>query len=143
MAKRKRNANKAARTRAAHKAASEDAMQVDPPTKDAAPSGTSPSPARKQRVRTVSPRSLLDMKSSFELTYTVYRAIQAHERLYKDAGVLHGDINPNTILILDWPADEAAGRPRPMLDGALVDFDVPYSVEGLRHLVHPWPCKWG
>ena len=29
-----------------------------------------------------------------------------------------------------------------VLDGALIDYDVPYSVEGLRHLVHPWPYKF-
>ena len=74
----------------------------------------------------------------------------AHERLHKDANTLHGDINPNTIILLDWPADDpqvkcaqtAQGPRKLVLDGALIDYDVPYSVEGLRHLVHPWPYKF-
>ena len=73
---------------------------------------------------------------------------------------MHGDINPNTIIILDWPAssmsrqqacaadgdgtvhDDAArgDEDGARTDGALVDFDYPVSVAARRKLVNPDPA---
>ncbi|TFK87266.1 hypothetical protein K466DRAFT_586512 [Polyporus arcularius HHB13444] len=131
-----------------------DVMQVDPnpPAKNSDRTSTrtqntkAPSAQPFQRVRRVSPRTLDQFTNSHELVYVVAGAVRAHERLYKEAGVLHGDINPNTILILDWPASEGdsdgAAQGKARTEGALVDFDVPYSLEGIRQLVHPWPYKF-
>ncbi|TFK87276.1 hypothetical protein K466DRAFT_617041 [Polyporus arcularius HHB13444] len=70
---------------------------------------TEPAHARpRTRVRHVSPRSLSEIKSSYELVSVVYGAVQAHQQLHERAGVLHGDINPNTILILDWPSESGS-----------------------------------
>ncbi|RDX52115.1 hypothetical protein OH76DRAFT_1400460 [Lentinus brumalis] len=151
------------------------------------------------RVRHVSPRSLSEIKSSYELVSVVYGAVHAHQQLYERAGVLHGDINPNTILILDWPASssesespcaraspsssgaapdsqsasqpggpasasepkseksasssrhgadgegegggDGEGEGEGRTEGALVDFDVPYSAAAWRH-ARPGPYRW-
>ncbi|KAI0698674.1 hypothetical protein C8Q76DRAFT_584021, partial [Earliella scabrosa] len=91
-------------------------------------------PRRPSRLKDVSPRTLEDFKNSRELVWTMLGAIEAHRALYEKAGTLHGDINTNTIIILDWPAgsEQDGQQRRPPTEGALVDFDVPYSREAWR-----------
>ncbi len=52
---------------------------------------------------------------------------------------MHGDINTNTIIILDWPAGSDHEGPRN--HGALVDFDIPYTIQAVRKLRQRWPPK--
>ncbi|KAI0752317.1 hypothetical protein C8Q80DRAFT_1266873 [Daedaleopsis nitida] len=116
---------------------------------------------RRSRLKPVSPRSLEEMTSGFELVYTILGSIKAHRRLYEDAGYVHGDINPNTIIILDWSAadgkdaardgagggdakDKGKGKNEDKgarTEGALVDFDIPYTREAIRKLGEDWPPK--
>ena len=122
------------------------------------PSPPLPNPAfdparRPSRLKDVQPRSLSEINNSIELVATVASAIRgaspsrptprllpqptpgyalAHQRLYEDAGILHGDINNNTIIILDHPDDS--------FHGALVDFDYPVSVAARRKLANPDPA---
>ncbi|KAI0684682.1 hypothetical protein C8T65DRAFT_836365, partial [Cerioporus squamosus] len=120
-----------------------------PASASASASDDPPRPAPRPRVRPVSPRTLNELKSSQELVYVMFCAVQAHQHLYERAGVLHGDINPNTILILDWPRPrrcpsphgEGASEGEGFTEGALVDFDVPYSAAAWRH-PRPGPFKW-
>ena len=41
----------------------------------------------------------------------------AHQRLYLEGGTLHGDVNINTVLLIDFPDGTS--------QGALIDFDMP------------------
>ena len=65
-------------------------------------------------------------------------------------GVLHGDISPNTILILDWPPASPGGARREeeekeegegKTEGALVDLDVPYTDTAFRRAGERWPPR--
>ncbi|KAI0671988.1 hypothetical protein C8Q78DRAFT_1077579 [Trametes maxima] len=84
------------------------------------------------RVRTVTPRDLVHFSDTRELAAVMLDAINAHKRLYEDAKTLHGDINPNTIVIFNFdqpregsvpPGDQSAHENRAV--GALIDFDPP------------------
>ncbi|KAH9896425.1 hypothetical protein C8Q73DRAFT_685390 [Cubamyces lactineus] len=75
-----------------------------------------------QRVKEVNTRSLMDIKDTRELVKVMLDAITAHKRLYEDASVLHGDVNPNTLVIFE-PAAGAEEGARAM--GALIDYDGP------------------
>ena len=125
----------------------------------ATPSNASlPNPAfdptrRPSRLKDVQPRMLLEFGDWRELCATFAGAIggtspsppappfqraiadlaarTAHKRLYEDAGVLHGDVNMHTIVILDHPDGST--------EGALVHFDHPVSVAGCRKLTDPDP----
>ncbi|KAL1948018.1 hypothetical protein VTO73DRAFT_12093 [Trametes versicolor] len=72
------------------------------------------------RVRTVQTRSLVDFADPRELAQVMLDAVTAHKHLYEDAGILHGDINPNTIAIFAFP-DGGGGRSV----GGLIDCDEP------------------
>ncbi len=45
----------------------------------------------------------------------------AHQRLLCEAGTLHGDVNINTVLLIDFPDGKT--------QGALVDFDKPITLK--------------
>ncbi|KAI0820399.1 hypothetical protein BC628DRAFT_1330412 [Trametes gibbosa] len=89
------------------------------------------------RVRTVTARALVDFVDPRELCQVMLDAVHAHKRLYEDAKILHGDINPNTIFIFnpDYstqpPTSSAPLRPV----GAIIDFDQPItSKHKAKHL---------
>ncbi|KAI9065042.1 hypothetical protein FKP32DRAFT_1756967 [Trametes sanguinea] len=63
-----------------------------------------------KRVREVRVRALTDFENSRELVFVMRDAILAHKRLYEDAHVLHGDINPNTIVIFEDPPSTVGDR---------------------------------
>lgn len=63
----------------------------------------------------------------------------AHRRLWEEAKTLHGDVNTNTIIRLDWP--EGSAHNGPPNHGALVDFDIPYTIQAVRKLRQRWPPK--
>ena len=46
--------------------------------------------------------------------------IAVHRKLHDAAAILHGDISPNTIVIMENPTD---GK----VEGALIDFDKPLT----------------
>ncbi|KAI0634636.1 hypothetical protein C8Q77DRAFT_1026844, partial [Trametes polyzona] len=82
-----------------------------------------------RRVRQVKTRSLVHFDDSRELIQIMIDVLKAHKRLFDDADILHGDINPNTIVIFEFDngkgknsAGEGDGD-RPV--GAIVDFDEP------------------
>ncbi|EIW51915.1 uncharacterized protein TRAVEDRAFT_24668 [Trametes versicolor FP-101664 SS1] len=76
-------------------------------------------PASK-RVRAVHTRALVDFTDPRELAQVMLDAVTAHKHLYEDAGILHGDINPNTIAIFAFPD---GGGARSV--GGLIDCDEP------------------
>ncbi|KAJ8455638.1 hypothetical protein ONZ51_g12374 [Trametes cubensis] len=85
--------------------------------------GSSTQPARPaRRVKEVNTRSLTDFKDTRELAQVMLDAITAHKRLYEDANILHGDVNPNTLVIFEPVAGAEEGA-RTM--GALIDYDGP------------------
>ncbi|RPD60457.1 hypothetical protein L226DRAFT_612036 [Lentinus tigrinus ALCF2SS1-7] len=88
-------------------------------------------PARPSRVREVTTRSLSEFTDTKHLVTVMLDAIKAHKSLYEVGGVLHGDINNNTIIILQSSDGES--------NGALVDFDLPYSMPAVRKLGDPHP----
>ncbi|KAI0329372.1 hypothetical protein GY45DRAFT_1371670 [Cubamyces sp. BRFM 1775] len=101
-----------------------------PPAADATSQGRTPrtessaQPARPvRRVKEVNTRSLTDFKDTRELAQVMLDAITAHKRLYEDANVLHGDVNPNTLVIFEPAAAGAEEGARAM--GALIDYDGP------------------
>ena len=58
-----------------------------------------------------------------------FETTAAHQRLYEDAGYLHGDINNNTIVILKHPDGKT--------EGALIDYDLPINVASQRKKYNP------
>nr|VWO97014.1 N/A [Ganoderma boninense] len=58
-------------------------------------------------------------------------AIHAHKKLHECAGILHGDINPNTIVALDTEDGK--------VEGALIDYDMPMCRAAMRKLAKPDP----
>ncbi|KAI0351814.1 hypothetical protein OH77DRAFT_1366657, partial [Trametes cingulata] len=104
-----------------------------PASTDTTQNATAPSTGHTlipKRVRQVKARSLIDFGDTREFMSIMLDAIVAHRHLYEDAGILHGDINPNTIVILEFDdampgasTDDARGRARAI--GALVDYDGP------------------
>ena len=60
---------------------------------------------------------------------TTSRRLPAHRTLYEVGGVLHGDINNNTIIIVETSDGDSKG--------ALVDFDLPYSINFVRKIGNP------
>ncbi|KAH9848171.1 hypothetical protein C2E23DRAFT_845658 [Lenzites betulinus] len=83
------------------------------------------------RVRPVSARALVDFSDERELVQVMMDAVQAHKRLYEDGKILHGDINPNTIFIVNpgpGPVPSAAAPQRAV--GAIIDFDMPIRAKG-------------
>ncbi|KAI0323482.1 hypothetical protein GY45DRAFT_1376294 [Cubamyces sp. BRFM 1775] len=74
------------------------------------------------RVKEVNTRSLTDVKDTRELAQVMLDAITGYKRLYKDASVLYGDVNPNTLVIFE-PAAGAEEGARAM--GALIEYDGP------------------
>ncbi|KAM5537538.1 hypothetical protein V8D89_008865 [Ganoderma adspersum] len=83
------------------------------------------------RLEKVSAKDLCDFKSRLHLVWVMYGAIQAHQRLYEDVGILHGDINPNTIVMLETEDGK--------VEGALIDYDVPLCRAAMRKLANPDP----
>ncbi|KAI0822580.1 hypothetical protein BC628DRAFT_1277108, partial [Trametes gibbosa] len=84
------------------------------------------------RVTHVSPRDLAHFTDARELVLAMYGAIAAHKEIYeRAAGELHGDINTNTILILDRPRPD---RECPVPEGALVYWEPPISLQTLRKI---------
>ena len=69
---------------------------------------------------------------AFLLVDHLRRVRTAHQHLYEDAGILHGNINNNTIIMLK--------RPDGSVEGALVDFDLPLSVAAQRKKYNPDPA---
>ena len=51
--------------------------------------------------------------------------------MHQDAGILHGDINPNTIVILETEDGD--------VEGALIDYDMPLCRAAMRKLKDPDP----
>ncbi|KAI0780257.1 hypothetical protein C8Q74DRAFT_1368001 [Fomes fomentarius] len=98
-----------------------------------------PESRRPSRLKEVQPRELCQMENFREVTLTIHDAIEAHRRLWEDAKTLHGDVNNNTIIILDWP--EGSDHKGPRNHGALVDFDIPYTIQAVRKLRQRWPPK--
>ncbi|KAI0649581.1 hypothetical protein C8Q79DRAFT_882540, partial [Trametes meyenii] len=103
-----------------------------PAAEPAQPDMPAESAAQRPRVRTVTPRDLVHFSNTRELATVMLDAINAHKRLYEDANTLHGDINPNTIVIFDFdqpqqvsapPGAQSAHENRAV--GALIDFDPP------------------
>ncbi|OJT09308.1 hypothetical protein TRAPUB_14247 [Trametes pubescens] len=99
----------------------------DPAPSSAPPDTPAPStadntttPTASKRVRTVHIRSLVNFADSRELAQVMLDAVTAHKHLYEDAGILHGDINPNTIAICAFPREPGARAV-----GALLDCDEP------------------
>ncbi|KAI0364494.1 hypothetical protein BV20DRAFT_974429 [Pilatotrama ljubarskyi] len=111
-------------------AASADSLRLDsePPASR---------PRMQQRVRQVRARALVDYEDTRELVSIMLDAVVAHRHLYEDVGVVHGDINPNTIVICEFDdakpgakADNAKGGVRAI--GALVDYDGPLKAKGTK-----------
>ncbi|KAI0767860.1 hypothetical protein C8Q74DRAFT_1370544 [Fomes fomentarius] len=67
----------------------------------------------------VAPRHLTRCTSALELATAMLDGITAHQRLLCEAGTLHGDVNINTVLLIDFPDGKT--------QGALVDFDKPIT----------------
>ncbi|EJF62051.1 hypothetical protein DICSQDRAFT_136159 [Dichomitus squalens LYAD-421 SS1] len=93
---------------------SSGAAQAEPPT---------------SRLERVKPRDLCEFKHSMQLVEVMLGAIVAHKQLHDDAGILHGDINPNTIVMLEGED----GKVR----GALIDYDMPLCEAAMRKLLKP------
>ncbi|TFK87273.1 hypothetical protein K466DRAFT_663145 [Polyporus arcularius HHB13444] len=110
-----------------------DPLAASPHASSAAPDTASPVlPAQPaSRVREVTTRSLSQFTDTKHLVTVMMDAITAHKSLYELGGVLHGDINNNTIIILDSPGGDTRG--------ALVDFDLPYSMPAIRKIGDPDP----
>ncbi|KAI0634633.1 hypothetical protein C8Q77DRAFT_1217676 [Trametes polyzona] len=114
-------------------------MEVDdtPETSPAQSTADAPEsrPKRPSRVRNIDPRTLSEMRGAEELVYTVFCAITAHKEIYERAeGELHGDINPNSIIIFDHPTrdDQPAES-----EGALIYWDPPISIQTMRKIGNP------
>ena len=58
-------------------------------------------------------------------------ATAAHQRLYEDAGILHGDVSVNTIVMLETEDGKA--------EGALIDYDMPLCRAAMRKIANPDP----
>ncbi|KAI8989199.1 hypothetical protein BD414DRAFT_486372 [Trametes punicea] len=93
-----------------------------------------------RRVRQVRARTLTDFSNTGELAVVMVNAIEAHQSLYQDAGILHGDVNLNTIIVFDFGFDDLESPISPqahgrasgqgafmtiMTMGGLIDYDVP------------------
>ncbi|KAI1785703.1 hypothetical protein LXA43DRAFT_104318 [Ganoderma leucocontextum] len=83
------------------------------------------------RLEKVSAKDLCDFKNGQQLVSVMHDAILAHQRLYEDAGIMHGDINPNTIVILETEDGK--------VEGALIDYDMPLCRAAMRKLRKPDP----
>ncbi|OJT03851.1 hypothetical protein TRAPUB_5474 [Trametes pubescens] len=77
-------------------------------------------PTASKRVRALHIRELVNFSDTRELAQVMLDVVTAYKHLYEDAGILHGDINPNTIAICAFP-----GEPGVRAVGALVDCDEP------------------
>ncbi|KAK4115013.1 hypothetical protein N656DRAFT_747678 [Canariomyces notabilis] len=64
-------------------------------------------------------RPLHTFQSLSELLQVLRDAIKCHRSLYHDAGVLHQDVSPGNIIIVDGQQDEGGEKPR----GIMIDFD--------------------
>lgn len=69
-------------------------------------------------------RPLCSFQSLLELLQALRNVIKCHRSLCCDAGILHQDVSPGNIVILD---PEVEGKPR----GILIDFDV--ALGTIRH----------
>ncbi|PIL26728.1 hypothetical protein GSI_11207 [Ganoderma sinense ZZ0214-1] len=83
------------------------------------------------RLEKVSPKDLCDFEDALELVWVMFGAIYAHKKLYEDAGILHGDINPNTIVMLETEDGH--------VEGGLIDYDMPLCRAAMRKLANPDP----
>ncbi|CDO78247.1 hypothetical protein BN946_scf184789.g3 [Trametes cinnabarina] len=116
---------------------------AQPTTTDAPPQANASLSRPGRRIREVRARALTDFENPRELVSVMMDAIYAHKQLYEDAKILHGDINPNTIVIFEEPDSEPEGvsgsgsgqgnprgRARVRARGGLVDFDPPLEMKG-------------
>ncbi|TBU37764.1 hypothetical protein BD309DRAFT_973314 [Dichomitus squalens] len=122
---------------------SEQKMDVDSQTTTSPPqdtnagsapesSGAAQAEPTTSRLERVKPRDLCEFKHSLQLVEVMLGAIVAHKRLYDDAGILHGDINPNTIVMLEGEDGK--------VKGALIDYDMPLCEAAMRKILKPDPA---
>ncbi|KAL1948020.1 hypothetical protein VTO73DRAFT_12095 [Trametes versicolor] len=124
---------------------------------DPSPARAEPAQPQKQapRVRAVHARNLDTISGAEELMASVACAIDAHREIYEHgtAKELHGDINPNSILIFDHPPRPAPGdeeraqsekqgdapwdSPYGPSAGAMVYWEPPISLATLRLVGNP------
>ncbi|EIW51916.1 uncharacterized protein TRAVEDRAFT_53911 [Trametes versicolor FP-101664 SS1] len=92
-----------------------------------------PPMTRPSRVRAVSPRALSEMKNGRELVWAVLCALIGHKEIYEQAdGELHGDINPNSIVLLDHPGDARPWDQPGRTAGAMIYWEAPISIQTAR-----------
>ncbi|KAI0649582.1 hypothetical protein C8Q79DRAFT_1005954 [Trametes meyenii] len=92
-------------------------------------------PNRLARVQVVSPRDLSQIRSSSELVAAIFDSIEASKEVYeKIDGELHGDINPNSLVIIDRTDPESGERSS---RGGLIYWEPPISMQTLRKVGNP------
>ncbi|KAI0363504.1 hypothetical protein BV20DRAFT_975597 [Pilatotrama ljubarskyi] len=87
-------------------------------------------PKRPSRARDVTPRDLSESKHTFEMIYAFFCAVVAHKAIHEKADELHGDINPNALVILDHVAPDGTESSK----GGLIYWEPPISVQTLRKI---------
>ncbi len=116
---------------------------------------------RPSRVRAVSPRALSEIKNGHELVWGVLCALlgpslpdlpltlilthacAGHKGIYEQAdGELHGDINPNSIVLLDHPGAARPWDQPARTAGAMIYWEPPISIQTARKMgeVRDRPC---
>ncbi|KAI0671989.1 hypothetical protein C8Q78DRAFT_1077580 [Trametes maxima] len=92
-------------------------------------------PNRPARVQVVSPRDLSQIRSSLELVTAIFDSIEASQAVYeKIDGELHGDVNPNSLVIIDrTDPDSGVTSSR----GGLIYWEPPISMQTLRKIGNP------
>ncbi|OJT09309.1 hypothetical protein TRAPUB_14248 [Trametes pubescens] len=102
-----------------------------------------PPTTRPSRVRDVSPRALSEIKNGHELIWGVLCALLGHKGIYEQAaGELHGDINPNSIVLLDHPGAARPWDQPARTAGAMIYWEPPISIQTARKMgeVRDRPC---
>ncbi|KAI0349917.1 hypothetical protein OH77DRAFT_1431579 [Trametes cingulata] len=95
-----------------------------------------PAPKRPSRARDVVARDLTQSQHGYEMVYAFLCAIHAHKEIHERAHELHGNINPNALLLLDRLAPDGSGAVEDS-EGGLIYWEPPLSVQTLRKIGNP------
>ncbi|KAI8989208.1 hypothetical protein BD414DRAFT_329487 [Trametes punicea] len=105
------------------------------PATMAQPSHRSHPPKRPSRARDVSPRDLNQSANGYEMVYAILCAIRAHGSVHEHTGQVHGDINPNALILFD----REDPRGTALSKGGLIYWEPPINLKTLRNIGRPDP----
>ncbi|KAI0649585.1 hypothetical protein C8Q79DRAFT_939396 [Trametes meyenii] len=123
-------------------------MQVDVAPGTGNDASEPAAPKRPSRARDVSTRDLSQSVNGREMVYAVFCGVQgmeppahsdgipriAHKEIHDRAnGELHGDINPNALLLFDRPQPDGTTS----TEGGLIYWEPPISIQTLRKIGNP------